>query len=431
MADSSKPFRIAIVGGGLGGLFAALCINQFCSGSSDRPLDINVYEQARAYREVGAGIGIGINATRLLHHIGIGDKVNAIAGRRKNVWISFRRFDNGNDIITVPLDDTVPRRQAPVFRPEYLEILKQECIDRNAATLHVQKKCEKISVNADKTITLYFKDGTETTADFVVGADGIHSVVREHFVQDDAVYSGQIAYRGVVDLEKVKPSWKYETYSVNWVAHDRHLFVYPISANRRMNVVGFKHVKAEDLGELRESWSSMGTREGMLKDFEGFEYQALNVIKCMPDQVLKWKLNDRDPFDPWVFADGRIVLLGDAAHAVLPHQGAGGGQALEDAYILALSLRDYFKEKRSSSDDALLEEQMQFYQKLRLPRAQAVQNQTRETSRIYELQTPEFQGKSFEECLPVFAQTMKGRMDWIWHEEVDTAYEKAKAEGFN
>lgn len=125
------------------------------------------------------------------------------------------------------------------------------------------------------------------------------------------------------------------------------------------------------------------------------------------------------------------MLLGDAAHAVLPHQGAGGGQSLEDGYILALALRDYLKEKRSSNDDVLLEKQMQFYQHVRLPRAQAVQTQTRETSRIYELQTPEFQGKSFEECLPVFAQTMKGRMDWIWHEEVDTAYARAKAQGFN
>ena len=125
------------------------------------------------------------------------------------------------------------------------------------------------------------------------------------------------------------------------------------------------------------------------------------------------------------------MLLGDAAHAVLPQQGAGGEQSSEDGYILALSLRDYVKEKRSPNDDVLLEERMQFYQKLRLPRPQAVQNQTRETSRIYDLQTPEFEGKSFEECLPVFAQTMKGRMDWIWHEEVDPAYKRAKAEGFN
>lgn len=430
MINSSKPFRIAIVGGGIGGLFAALCINQFCSSATDQPLEINVYEQARAYREVGAGIGIGINATRLLHHVGIGEKINAIAGRRKNVWISFRRFDNGENIITVPLDDTVPRRQAPVFRPEFLEILKQECLDRNVGTLHVQKKCEKINVNDDKTITLYFKDGTETTADFIIGADGIHSVIREHFVQDDPIYSGQIAYRGVVDIEKVKPFWKYETFSVNWVAHDRHLFVYPISANTRMNVVGFKHVKPDELGELKESWSSMGTREGMLKDFDGFEDQALGVIACMSEKVLKWKLNDRDPFDPWVFADGRIVLLGDAAHAVLPHQGAGGGQSMEDGYILALALRDYFKEAPASTDAALLEKHMQFYQELRLPRAQAVQNQTRETSRIYELQTPVFEGKNFEQCLPIFVKTMEGRMNWIWHEEVDTAYERARAERF-
>ena len=91
MAQSTKPMRIAIVGGGIGGLFAALCIHQFCATEANA-LEINVFEQARAYREVGAGIGIGINATRLLHHVGIGEKVNAIAGRRKNVWISFRRF---------------------------------------------------------------------------------------------------------------------------------------------------------------------------------------------------------------------------------------------------------------------------------------------------------------------------------------------------
>lgn len=328
----------------------------------------------------------------------------------------------------MPLDDTIPQRQAPVFRPEYLEILREECLDRNVGTLHTQKKCEKILVNPDKTITLSFKDGTEKTADFVIGADEIHSVIREHFVQDDPVYSGQIAYRGVVDIEKVKPFWKYETYSVNWVAHDRHFFVYPISANTRLNVIGFKHVEADDLGELKESWSSMGTREGMLDDFAGFEDQALDVIRCMPDQILKWKLNDRDPFDPCVFADGRIVLLGDAAQAVLPHQGTGGGLAVEDGYILALALRDYFKDAPASSDEALLEKHMQFYQKLRLSRAQGVQNQTRETSRIYELQTPEFEGKSSEECLPIFAKTMKGRMDWIWHKEVDTAYERARAE---
>ena len=103
---------------------------------------------------------------------------------------------------------------------------------------------------------------------------------------------------------------------------------------------------------------------------------------------------------------------------------------MEDGYILALALRDYFKEAPASTNDALLEKQMQFYQELRLPRAQAVQNQTRETSRIYELQTPEFEGKSFEQCLPIFAKTMKGRMDWIWHEEVDAAYKRARAERF-
>src|ERR1700744_3399083 len=113
-----NPFRIAIVGGGIGGLFAALSIHHFCSQGS-RPITINVYEQARAYREVGAGIGVGINATRLAHNLGLGSKLNEIAGRRKNVWITFRRYDNGEEVITVPLDDIAAIRQAPVHRAEY------------------------------------------------------------------------------------------------------------------------------------------------------------------------------------------------------------------------------------------------------------------------------------------------------------------------
>lgn len=139
------PLRIAIVGGGIGGLFAALCIHHF-SASSQRGVEIDVYEQARAIREIGAGIGVGVNAMKLAHNIGIGEKVNGIAGRRRNVWITFRRFDTGDDIITVPLDDRKTVRQAPVHRAEFLDILYNECVSRNAARLHINKKCLAVKV---------------------------------------------------------------------------------------------------------------------------------------------------------------------------------------------------------------------------------------------------------------------------------------------
>ena len=143
--EAQEPFRVAIVGGGIGGLFAALSIHHFCS-KLPRPVQIEVYEQARAYREVGAGIGLGINATRLAHNIGIGEKLNKISGRRKNVWITFRRFDTGDDIITVPLDDQKTVRQAPVHRAEYLDLLYKECVQRGAARLHTNHKCLKVIV---------------------------------------------------------------------------------------------------------------------------------------------------------------------------------------------------------------------------------------------------------------------------------------------
>lgn len=179
----------------------------------------------------------------------------------------------------------------------------------------------KSQENPDDTITLDFRDGTKTVADLVVGADGIHSHIREHYIQSEPVYCGQIAYRGVVPIKDVEPFWKLNTYSVTWVAHDRHILVYPISANEALNVIAFLHVKPEDLGDLKDNWKTHATREQLLKDMAGFDEQAMGILKLMPEQVMRWKLNDLDPLDQWVFAKGKIALLGDAAHPVLPHQG--------------------------------------------------------------------------------------------------------------
>ena len=318
-APEDKPFRIAIIGGGIGGLFAALSIHQYCSPI--RKLQIDVYEQARAYREVGAGIGVGINASRLAHDLGLGEKLNKIAGRRKNVWITFRRYDNGEEVITVPLDDTASIRQAPVHRAEFLELLYQECIERGVGNLHVNMKCERLTENADDTVTLGFRDGTETTVDLCVGADGINSGIRGHFVKAEPVYCEQIAYRGVVNVEDVEPWWKLDTYSVTWVSHDRHLLVYPISANRKINVIAFVHVKKEDLGALKDERKIETTNEQICKDMAGFDEAAMRILKLLPPDTMRWKLEDIDPLDRWVYSKGKVVLLGDAAHPVLPHQG--------------------------------------------------------------------------------------------------------------
>ena len=143
----NEPFCIAIIGGGIGGLFTALSLHHHCKNDN---IAIDVYEQASQYSEIGAGVGIGVNAAKLLHRIGLGDAMNNIAGDRKGVWISFRRFDNGGDIVTVPSpsNDQQKIRQLPVHRAEFLEVLLRAVRERGAATLHTKKICRNIEVCA-------------------------------------------------------------------------------------------------------------------------------------------------------------------------------------------------------------------------------------------------------------------------------------------
>ena len=170
-------------------------------------------------------------------------------------------------------------------------------------------------------VQVQFRDGTDVIADLVIGADGIHSAVRGTYVNDQAVYSGVVAYRGLVDITQITPWWVNDSDAVAWCAQGRHLLFYPISNHRIENVVGFVRVPRHELGELQESWTSEGTRDELIKDMEGFDDRAIRLLKLLPEKVGKWKLNDRNPFDTWTFSQGRVVLLGDAAHALLPHQG--------------------------------------------------------------------------------------------------------------
>ena len=149
--NSVEPFRVAIIGGGIGGLFCALSLHQYCKNDN---ITIDVYEQASQYSEIGAGVGIGVNAAKLLHRIGLGDAMNNIAGDRKGVWISFRRYDNGDDIVTVPSpsNDQQKIRQLPVHRAEFLEVLLGAVKARDAATLHTKKICGRVDVSTNSSV---------------------------------------------------------------------------------------------------------------------------------------------------------------------------------------------------------------------------------------------------------------------------------------
>jgi len=310
MPGRSSPFRIAIVGGGLGGLFCALAIRHHCDNQN---IEINVYEQASEYKEIGAGVGLGINAARLIHQLGIGDELNAIAGHRKGVWITFRRFDNGEEILTVPAADTQKIRQSPVARSDILDLLRHTIESRKSATLYTKKHCTKLDDN-DEDVTLHFADDSTAKADVVIACDGIHSNVRNQFIDDKPVYSGQIAYRATIPVSELT-KWPLESWSAMWCAKGKHFLTFPIASNKILNVVAFANAHGKDAEKVAESWTSTCERKDVEEDYRDFAPIVHDIIARMPEQPSKWRINDREPLDRWHYMGGKVMLLGDAAHA--------------------------------------------------------------------------------------------------------------------
>ena len=170
-------------------------------------------------------------------------------------------------------------------------------------------------------VVIKFDDGTEVTANLVVGCDGIHSAVRSQFVADRPTYSGRIAFRGLVPISELESFWQLPTYSASWLGKDKHCLMFPISQNKTLNIVAFVATDEDDLGNLKESWTGTGTRAEVMKHFEEFEGTVRRTLSLMGPYPSKWLLNDRDPLEQWVWLGGKVVLMGDAAHAMLPHQG--------------------------------------------------------------------------------------------------------------
>ena len=186
-------------------------------------------------------------------------------------------------------------------------------------------------------------------------------------------------------------------------------------------MVGFVSKPLAELGDLKESWTSTSTREDLAAEYSDWDPTVQKVISGMTERVGKWRLNDRELLSQWTYLNGKVVLLGDGAHAMLPHQGSGAGHAIEDAYILGKALRDFFKHASSPIDLAVW---TQVYQSVRLPRAQKAQITSRQAGDVYEMEGPTFEGLNFEECLPIVKEKLQNRMKWVWGADVDKQYEE-------
>ena len=303
-----------------------------------------------------------------------------------------------------------------------MDLLIRNIGERNAATLHTNKCCIGVEDRRD-TALVKFKDGSSAEANLIVACDGIHSNIRASFATDQPVYSGIIAYRGVIPISSLPP-WPFPSWSVLWMGKGAHFLVFSVSSDTALNIVAFVTKGEEEVHDLKESWTSTCPRSEMEKDFAAFDETVQHIIRQMPDPASKWKINYREPLDQWVHLNGKVVLVGDSAHSMTPHQGAGGGQAVEDAYILSRCLAEYL----GSDRDGPFSDWMQLYQTVRLPRAQKVARTSKVAGETYEQTTPDLKDLPYDEGLPIVKERVEERMRWIWVEDLDDAFERVKTE---
>jgi 6-hydroxynicotinate 3-monooxygenase len=317
---ASSEARIAIVGGGLGGLVAAALLQR--AGFNAR-----VYEQAKVFTRMGAGIHMTPNVVKVLQQFGVGQRL-AETGVRPDVWIN-RTWDSGEVTVNYPLGDRALQRYgAPylmVHRGDFHALLLDAV---RPDRIEFGKRLVKVDPIGNA-LKLSFEDGTETEADIVVGADGIRSNVRENLIgpAEKVRYTHQVAYRSIFPASSLKGVKLLDF--TRWAASDRAFLQYFIRRPRAEVYVVARAPEPE--WNHPTSWVP-ATQDELKRAFRGFHPDVQKILEACTD-VTKWAIFEADPLSVW--SRGRVVLLGDACHPMTPNIGQGAAMAIEDAAVLA------------------------------------------------------------------------------------------------
>jgi salicylate hydroxylase len=353
---AGKRPNVIVVGGGIGGLFAANAL--IAQG-----LTVTVYEQAPALGEIGAGVFITPNSARHLQRVGLGPSVEKW-GARVGAGSHYFRHD-GAPIAPVQVTDSSGWNATfGMHRADLVDMLANALPDGVVETGH---RCVIFEQTGD-TARVSFANGTTVEADVVIAADGIHSDLRRYVAPPSKpVFHGSVAYRGVLPHALI-PDWPTDAWLM-WLGKGKHFLSFPVRAGQLINYVGF--VPADE--EMKESWSAPGDPDALRREFAGWDPRIERLLSEV-HKTFRWALYDREPLPVWT--KGRLTLLGDAAHPMLPHLGQGANQSIEDGMALATILASA---TRDTAPTALIA-----YERLRRERVAAVQRGARENGMRYD-----------------------------------------------
>ncbi|MDA1101644.1 MAG: FAD-dependent monooxygenase [Proteobacteria bacterium] len=356
---------IIVAGAGLGGLTLALCLAR-------AGFNVTVLEQAKALGEVGAGVQISANGARVLYHLGLAEALQAIAFKPERG--EMRHWRSGETLSSRPLGQASEEAFGfPYFhlhRADFHQVLAAALAAVAPGSVHLGAKVTGFS-QLDNGVTVMTEAGESFSGDVLVGCDGIHSAIRAQLFGPDAPrFTGCVAWRATVPVGALPPG-HIRPVSSNWIGRGGHFVHYYVRRGELVNCVG---IIEQDEWQA-ESWSSEGAKANFLADFQNW-HEDVQILMRQAESCFRWGLFDRDPMPRW--RAGRVTLLGDACHPMLPFMAQGAVMAIEDAYTLAQCLA-----VGATAHGADPAKALQRYEDLRRDRTATVQQMSRDNIQFF------------------------------------------------
>ncbi|KAL7280677.1 hypothetical protein ACG7TL_005616 [Trametes sanguinea] len=442
---SPAKLRVAICGGGVGGLTCAVAL------SRSKDIQVDVYEAANEYAEIGAGIGVWPRAWKVLCDLGLAGDLSKAAmvppDNEPKVAFNFRKGDQSDGIDFYTL--VTPGGMIAFHRADFHRVLLNHLSPR--CRTYTKKRLvsyQQVAGQSPNLITLQFQDGTSASCDVLVGADGVKSATRRKFVEELASiarargrsadaqklsdlgppwWSGTIAYRAIIDAERLRsllPKHRVLNNPMVYFGANSQLTVYPIARGSKINLAAMRAQYDREYTTFDQPWVQDVPVQDLLSEFDQWEPEVQALFKCI-NKVNRWAIHTTLPLPS--FVSGHVALLGDAAHAMMPYQGAGAGQAIEDALVLASLLTD------PRTTLTTLDRALRAYDTVRRPFAQHVQNVSREAGLLYTLNQP---GLTFDrpahpeapadaKKLEEISSRIRRNWEWAWTTTIDSDLQRA------